>query len=51
MAFYVEAGIKPQELLLGNVLFTILYPQEGHMPQFCVDEEKKVKKVVVKVKI
>ena len=50
-AFYVERGIKPQELLLGNGFFAILFPQDGHMPQLCVNEPKNVKKVVVKVKI
>jgi len=50
-AFYVETGVKPQELLLGNGYFAILYPQDGHMPQLCLNEPKPVKKVVVKVKI
>lgn len=50
-AFYVESGVKPQELLLGNGFFAIFYPQDGHMPQLCVDSPMKVKKVVVKVKI
>lgn len=50
-AFYVETGIKPQELLLGNGYFAILFPQDGHMPQLCVNTSGFVKKVVVKVKI
>lgn len=50
-AFYVENVVKPQEILLGDGFFTILYPQDGHMPQLCVNEPLKVKKVVVKVKI
>ena len=50
-AFYDEAEVKPQELLLGNGYFAVLYPQDGHMPQLCVDEPSSVKKVVVKVKI
>ena len=50
-AFYVERGIKPQDLLLGNGFFTILFPQDGHMPQLCVNKPTIVKKVVVKVKI
>ena len=48
-AFYVETGIKPQELLLGNGYFAILFPQDGHMPQLCVNTPGFVKKVVVKV--
>lgn len=50
-AFYDEAEVKPQELLLGNGYFAVLFPQDGHMPQLCVDEPSLVKKVVVKVKI
>ena len=50
-AFYEEGNSKPQELLLGNGYFAILFPQDGHMPQLCVNEPAKVKKVVVKVKI
>lgn len=50
-AFYEEASIKPHELLIGNGYFTILFPQDGHMPQLCVSEPNIVKKVVIKVKI
>lgn len=50
-SFYVEKDVKPQELLLGNGYFAVLFPQDGHMPQLCVDEPSSVKKVVVKVKI
>ena len=50
-AFYEEASVKPQELIIGNGYFTILFPQDGHMPQMCVKEPTAVKKVVVKVKI
>ena len=49
--FCEETVIKPQELLIGSGYFTILYPQDGHMPQMCVKEPAAVKKVVVKVKI
>ena len=50
-AFYIETGTKPQELLLGNGYFVILYPQDGHKPQLCKNEPEKVKKVVIKIKI
>ena len=43
-AFYEEATIKPQELLIGNSYFAILFPQDGHMPQLCVNEPRGVKK-------
>ena len=50
-SFYVETGIKPQELMIGNGYFAILFPQDGHMPQLCVEKPTSVKKVVIKVKI
>ena len=50
-AFYKEAGVKPQELLLGNGYFAIFFPQDGHMPQLCVEYPEPVKKVVIKVRI
>ena len=50
-AFYEESDVKPQELLIGNGYFAIFYPQDGHMPQLCVDSPMKVTKVVVKVKV
>ena len=49
-AFY-STDEQPQEMTIGNGYFAIFYPQDGHMPQLCVDTPMKVKKVVVKVKI
>ena len=50
-ALYNEPFVRPQEMLLGNGYFAILFPQDGHMPQLCVEAPLPVKKVVVKVKI
>lgn len=49
-AFYA-ADLRPQELILGNGYFAVLFPQDGHMPQLCIDGPVPVKKVVVKVRI
>lgn len=49
-AFY-STEEQSQEMIIGNSYFAILYPQDGHMPQLCVDAPMKVKKVVVKVRI
>ena len=49
-AFYAT-DFKPQEMTIGNGYFAIFFPQDGHMPQLCVDKLENVKKVVVKVKI
>lgn len=50
-AFYKEADMKPQELILGKGYFAIFFPQDGHMPQLCVENSEPVKKVVIKVRI
>lgn len=50
-AFYNEDGVKAQEMIIGGGYFAIFFPQDGHMPQLCVDEPKWVKKVVVKVAV
>ena len=49
-AFYTTA-IKPIEMIIGDGYFAVLFPQDGHMPQLCIDEPRMVKKVVVKVQI
>lgn len=51
-AFYT-ADIKhhPSYLSLKPGYFAIFFPQDGHMPQLCVDEPQMVKKIVVKVEI
>ena len=49
-AFYT-ANEKPQEMVIGNGYFAIFFPQDGHMPQLCVDEPQRVKKIVLKVEV
>lgn len=49
-AFY-SATVSPQEMTIGDGYFAIFYPQDGHMPQLCIDKPTMVKKVVVKVQI
>lgn len=46
-----SADLQPQELLVGDGYFAIFFPQDGHMPQLCLDKPMKVKKVVIKVEI
>jgi YhcH/YjgK/YiaL family protein len=50
-AFYAENGTAPIDLPIGGGYFTILYPQDGHMPQICLTTPVHVKKVVVKIEI
>ena len=50
-AFYAAEGVAAQTMTIGGGYFAIFFPQDGHMPQLCVDEPEMVKKVVVKVAI
>lgn len=49
-AFY-NANTKPLEMTIGNGFFAIFFPQDGHMPQLCIDKPMKVKKVVIKIEV
>ena len=49
-AFY-SANVSTQEMTIGDGYFAIFFPQDGHMPQLCIDEPRMVKKDVVKVQI
>ncbi len=49
-AFYTTNS-QPTEMVVGNGYFAIFFPQDGHMPQLCIDTPQSVKKVVVKVKV
>lgn len=50
-AFYAAEGVAAQTMTIGGGYFAIFFPQDGHMPQLCVDEPQMVKKVVVKVAV
>lgn len=48
--FNAVSGHSPSILDLRSGYFAIFFPQDGHMPQLCVNELEMVKKVVVKVR-
>lgn len=50
-AFYEEAGICSQDLLMGNGYFAVFFPQDGHKPCLSVGGAMGVKKVVIKVEM
>lgn len=51
-AFYAaDLKLQPSYISLLTGYFAIFFPQDGHMPQLCVDKPMKVKKVVVKVEV
>lgn len=51
-AFYsADINYQPSYINLLPDYFAIFYPQDGHMPQLCIDKPQLVKKIVVKVEI
>lgn len=49
-AFY--SGTEPALVMtIGEGYFAFFFPQDGHMPQLCINTPTVVKKVVVKVQI
>lgn len=51
-AFYTASKKhQPSTLSLRPGYFAIFFPQDGHMPQLCIERPQMVKKVVVKVKV
>ncbi|MBK0380686.1 YhcH/YjgK/YiaL family protein [Mucilaginibacter segetis] len=44
--------IKPQgEVIIGNDIFAIFYPEDGHAPVYSDGEPGYIKKIVIKVKV
>ncbi len=38
-------------LTIGNGYFLVLFPDDGHMPQLCVDKPEPIKKITLKVPV
>lgn len=39
------------DLTIGEGYFLVLFPEDGHMPQLCVDKPEKIKKLTLKVPV
>lgn len=49
--FYEKPILHLSEVVLGDGMFAIMFPQDGHACQYYVDKCETIKKIVVKVKI
>lgn len=49
--FYDNPSPYGGEIIIGSGNFSIMFPQDGHACQFCVDKPELIKKIVIKVKI
>lgn len=39
------------DLIIGNGYFLVLFPEDGHMPQLCVEEPMMIKKLTLKIPV
>lgn len=51
VAFFRHDEAHAVEVTLGRGSFVVLFPQDAHQPQLCIEEPQQVKKVVIKVLI
>lgn len=49
--FYEQPIAHVSEALLGDGVFAIMYPQDGHACTYYVDKSETIKKIVVKLRI
>lgn len=39
------------DFIIGNGYFLVLFPEDGHMPQLCIEEPMTIKKLTLKVPV
>ena len=49
--FFKNPSIQGTHIDIGNGVFAIMFPQDGHSPQHLIDEVKLIKKITIKVSI
>jgi YhcH/YjgK/YiaL family protein len=51
VVYYKEPFVQGTHVDIGNGIFVIMFPNDGHSPQHYVDTSMKIKKITVKVAI
>ena len=49
--FYLEPHAQSTEVVIGNKIFAIMFPSDGHSPQHYFIKPEIIKKITIKVKI
>jgi len=49
--FYINPDPQGTDVIIGQGIFAIMFPQDGHAPQHFVEKPEKIKKITVKVSI
>jgi len=49
--FYKDPSIQGTHVDIGNGIFAIMFPEDGHGPQHCINQPELIKKITIKVSI
>jgi len=49
--FYKNPSLQGTHVDIGNSIFTIMFPEDGHAPQHYIDKPELIKKITIKVSI
>lgn len=49
--YYQDHKNLAQPIVVGNKIFTIMFPEDGHAPQHFVNEIELIKKITIKIKV
>jgi len=49
--FFIHPSPQGTEVIIGNCIFAIMFPNDGHSPQHFVNEPELIKKITIKVSI
>ena len=49
--FFKDPSIQGTHVDIGNGIFAIMFPKDGHGPQHKVEEKEVIKKITIKVPI
>jgi YhcH/YjgK/YiaL family protein len=49
--FFLNPSIQGTNIDIGNGIFAIMFPEDGHSPQHFIDKPQKIKKITVKISI
>lgn len=49
--FYIGPSPQGTEVVIGNGIFAIMFPNDGHSPQHLVNVSERIKKITIKVAI
>ena len=49
--FYKDPSSQGTHVDIGNGIFAIMFPEDGHSPQHCITEPEVIKKITIKVSI